>query len=43
MCFPIDLDVARDMHSERSRSLEVENRLALTADARGRQGTTRRR
>ncbi|WP_281496638.1 hypothetical protein [Ornithinimicrobium sp. F0845] len=37
MCYPMDIDVARDMHAERSRNLEVENRLALrTATSRDR-------
>lgn len=31
MCYPMDIDVARDMHAERSRALEVENRLTLRA------------
>lgn len=36
MCYPMDIDVARDMHAERSRQLEVENRLALrTVTRRG--------
>lgn len=43
MCFPIDLDVARDIHSERSRRLEVENRLALSTETRGTHSTSRRR
>ncbi|WP_256829330.1 hypothetical protein [Ornithinimicrobium faecis] len=43
MCFPIDLDVARDIHAERSRTLEVENRLALSTEANGSRSTTRRR
>ncbi len=43
MCFPIDLDVARDIHSERNRTLEVENRLALSSETIGNRATTRRR
>ncbi len=40
MCYPMEIDVARDMHAERSRTLEVENRLALrTATSRGRKVT----
>lgn len=33
MCYPMDVDLARDLHAERSRTLEVENRLALRAAA----------
>lgn len=43
MCFPIDLDVAREIHSERTRSLEVENRLALSTETHGTRSTSRRR
>lgn len=43
MCFPIDLDVARDIHAERNRTLEVENRLALSTESHSTRGTTRRR
>lgn len=43
MCFPIDLDVARDIHAERNRTLEVENRLALGSETTGTRSTTRRR
>ncbi|WP_272914474.1 hypothetical protein [Ornithinimicrobium cavernae] len=43
MCYPMDVDLARDLHAERSRTLEVENRLALTARDRTTRSTTRRR
>lgn len=29
MCFPIDIEVARDAHVQRARTLETRNRLAL--------------
>lgn len=37
MCYPMDVEVARDLHSERTHNLEVENRLALSATTRGTQ------
>ena len=44
MCYPLDVDLARDLHVERDRDLEVENRLALRAAAvSGRTARNRRR
>lgn len=43
MCFPLDIDIAHEMHAERTQALEVENRLALTAEARATARATPRR
>lgn len=29
MCYPLDVEIARDRHAERARTLEIENRLSL--------------
>lgn len=43
MCFPLDLDIAHDLHAERTHALEVENRLALVTETRSRRASSRRR
>lgn len=44
MCYPLDVDIARELHAERDRELEVENRLALRrAVVPGRRARTGRR
>lgn len=41
MCYLMEIDVARDAHAQRTRSLEARNRLALRGTDHRRAGTRR--
>ncbi|WP_267873007.1 hypothetical protein [Ornithinimicrobium ciconiae] len=43
MCYPLDVDLARALHAERDRELEVENRLTLRAPVTPGRSTRSRR